>query len=214
MVAAAGRTAATQAAAASLPPDGAWRIEGDGLELVLAPVGSPQSAREGAPITAIALSLAHAEGAFTIEAERYEADCQGFRQTLEGLLAADWQALHNAAAWFADDYGIALTALHPRGANTHAEASVVAAVLGNDGQSAEDPRLSTTYRADERVARAGLELWLPEGEGDDLYPVRASGEAIGPGLRAQDEGVSLQGQPFRWFSRDRTGSGVYLLARR
>jgi hypothetical protein len=93
-------------------------------------------------------------------------------------------------------------------------------VIAAEGSAAvEDPRLSTTYAADGWPWRAGLELWLAaagEGGGDSerQYPRRASGDAVGGRAQAEDGALTLRAQPFRWHSRARVGTGMYLLARR
>ncbi len=158
--------------------------------------------------------LTEARGALALEGRRHELDCLGWRQTLQKLTALDWRAVHVLAAWFEHDYGLALTALVPRAAKNHADSVILAAVLGGEPRIAEDPRLSTTYRRDEGPLRAGIELWLPGGEGEDLYPVRASGEALGVSMSGEHDGVSLEAEPFRWYSRDRAGAGVYLRGHR
>ena len=196
-------------------PDGEWRIHGDGVDLTLAPLGVPQSVGQGANEIPAVECLAHVTGQLTRDARPERIDAPGARAAIAGLIDADWTVLQHVAAWFAEDYGLVLTALHPRNAQSHAEARVTAAVLGGEGRVAEDPRLSTTYQPEGQPQRAGLELWLPSNEEDDeLYPVRASGQAIGPEMRSEQDGISLQALAFRWFGRERSGPGVYLLARR
>ena len=79
--------------------------------------------------------------------------------------------------WFAVDDGLAhdrrCGGARPSG---HDRDLTVAAILEAAGEPAvEEPRLSTTYDAAGAPARMGLELWLPEQEGEQPYPAPRRG---------------------------------------
>ena len=117
--------------------------------------------------------------------------------------------------WFAVDDGLAMTAARRRKAKGHDRDLTVAAILeAAGGPAVEEPRLSTTYDADGAPARMGLELWLPEENGEQPYPRRAAGEAAGVAASATGDGAELTARPLRCHSRGNDGTGVYLLLRR
>ena len=59
------------------------------------------------------------------------------------------------------------------------------------------------------------ELWLAaEGEDEQHFPRRASGEAAGARTETAAGELDLRAEPFRWHSRGREGAGMYILARR
>lgn len=183
-----------------------WRLGLQAGELVLAPVGEAVSEGEAAD------QLCRVRGRTGTGAE---IDAIGWRHIGPALPAHGWSSLRQAAAWFDPDQGVALTALRPADGGSHGEDELVAAVLGGDPNGpAEDPRLSTTYGPDGQPARVGLELWLAKPESEDLYPVRAAGEGLGPRTVWQQDGTELSAQLFRWHSRSQVGPGVFLLARR
>lgn len=114
--------------------------------------------------------------------------------------------------WFEDGQALALLAVRPQGRGAQEDERLTATVFDPEGPlSSEEPRLSTTYDSEGLPARAGLELWI--GDGEEQYPRRAAAEASGPGARLDVDGVALQARPFRCHSRGLDGPGVYLLAR-
>ncbi len=80
-------------------------------------------------------------------------------------------SLRSVAGWFGPELAVSLRALRaPRSAGHQAD-RIRATLFGAEGtRRVDEPRLSTTLRADELPARTSLELWV--GEGDDLYPRR------------------------------------------
>ena len=74
----------------------------------------------------------------------------------------------------------------------------------------DDPRLSTTYDADGRQRRAGLELWV--GDSDQLA-YRAAGEVV-CGSTLELGALRLDAAVFRWHSEGRSGIGRYDILRR
>jgi hypothetical protein len=192
-----------------------WRVEGDGLELELSRVGEARAIPSDDAEPVAVESLAQASGSFTVDGERHEVDCLGWNEARVRLLEGDWGSVHHVAAWFASDHGLALGALYPPEPTTHDQGTVTAAVLDAEGSPVEDPRLSTTYRPDGEIIRAGIELWLVHDEEEqEVFPLRASGEAVGPHLGWTHSGVTIDAEPFRWHSREREGAGIYLRGRR
>jgi hypothetical protein len=124
----------------------------------------------------------------------------------------DWERIESArtiAAWPASGYGLAMTSVRPEGA-THAEDPAWAALLDEQGAvPVADPRLSTTYDADGRQRRAGLELWV---DGDD-HPLRGSGEVL-CGSTLDLGALRLDCAFFRWRIEGETGVGRYDVLRR
>jgi hypothetical protein len=201
-VAAGSSAVAALDATAAFGPEGEWRVSGDDLELSVSAVHAEHD------------GLARVQGRFTAGGDQHAVDGLGWRRSAPGLLEQDWATLDQVATWFADDYGLSLTSLRPTATGRHSDATITAEVLGDELGAAEDPRLSTTYRPTGEIVRAGIELWLARGEEDELYPLRASGEAVGPRLDLAVDGITLVVDPFRWHSRDREGAGIFLRGRR
>jgi hypothetical protein len=190
-----------------------WRLDAEGVALVAAPVGELVDVHAAEDGLAVSEQLCRVTGTFGREA----VDCLGVRSSWSGELdLGRFESIRAVSVWFDPDEAFALTAFRPRKAKAHDGDLLAAAVIAADRSAAvEDPRLSTTYGADGWPARAGIELWLAsETDSEQQYPRRASGEATGP--RAQGTGgeLELQAEPFRWHSRGRAGTGMYLLARR
>lgn len=129
--------------------------------------------------------------------------------------APDWSGLEltrSVSAWLGPDHGgLALTTVRPAGSESHAEETVWATLVeGGEPIPVADPRMSTTYDADGRQRRAGVELWVNE---DDGYPYRAAGEILcGSTL---DLGHLRMDLAFiRWHAEGREGVGRYDVLRR
>ena len=194
---------------------GEWRVAAEGSELTLEPVGEPVAPEEENGGAVGSDQLCRARGRLALEAEEVDVDCLGWRRARSAEAAVDWATVREAAAWFGPEEGLALTALRPRAAAEHDRDVLEAVVLGSEQSGpVEDPRLSTTYARDGRPKAAGVELWLAREDSDELYPVRASGEAVGPDAAWTQGGVSVRAELFRWRSRGREGAGVYILGRR
>jgi hypothetical protein len=73
----------------------------------------------------------------------------------------------------------------------------------------DDPRVSTTYDADGRQRRAGLELWVGE---DDGFARRATGEVL-CGSTFDLGQLRLDCSFFGWRMNGRKGVGRYDLVR-
>jgi hypothetical protein len=155
-------------------------------------------------------------GSASVRDARIEVDGLGQRGHSWG--APDWDRIELArtvSAWLGDDLAVSLTAIRPAGKRDHAAEAVAASVLerGEDGDArtlaVADPRLSTTYDADGRQRRAGLELWIEE----DGWPRRAAGE-IACGTSLDLGRLRLDCAFFRWRMEGREGFGRYDVLRR
>ncbi|MGH2945570.1 MAG: hypothetical protein ACRDPC_04805 [Solirubrobacteraceae bacterium] len=120
-------------------------------------------------------------------------------------------AARTVTAWLEDGTGVALSSIRPAGADDHAGEATWASLLAPAGSlRVDDPRLSTTYDADGRQRRAGLELWVGE---EDAYPRRAAGVAI-CGAELDLGRLRLDCAFFRWWMDGRPGVGRYDILRR
>ena len=131
----------------------------------------------------------------------------------------DWDSIvlaRTVSAWLDDGDAVTLSAVRPQGAETHAEEAISAFLFaGGDGavpsvSAVGEPRLSTTYDADGRQRRAGLELWMGA---DDELPRRVAGEAL-CGSTLELGRLTLQCAFFRWAMAGRHGIGRYDIVRR
>jgi hypothetical protein len=201
---------------------GAWRVEGDGTSLLFTPSGpTAHGAAPGGSVSNVD-QLCTVSGALRLGGTEREISSMGWRTTLEGSFELDrMDSFRQASAWFEPTQGFSLVAFRPRKSRGQ-EADLVAAALLEPEPTppVADPRLSTTYDAAGRPARAGLELWLEEEEGGDRdesdrhFPRRAAGESVGAGVDWEIAGFDLSATPLRWHTRGMEGSGVYLLGRR
>jgi hypothetical protein len=186
-------------------PAGEWRLDGDGLELVLSPVAAD--------------GLVRASGTLTLDGDERSVDAPGWRETVDEAPPADkLESVRLLAAWFGDDEALSLLAFRPRKARGQ-EGDTVTAALVEAGslRTVSDPRLSTTYTGEGVPSRAGVELWVSEPTEDpetvNEHPHRVAGGAAGPRASWTDGGLELEAQPFRWHSHGEDGGGVYLLGR-
>lgn len=160
--------------------------------------------------------LCHVQGTVTTVAGAREVDCLGQRGHAWGV--TDWDGIELArtvSAWLDPDRAVTVSAVRPAGARSHADEALSAflldeAVGGAEAVAVDEPRLSTTYDAEGRQRRAGLELWV--GEEDEL-PRRLAGEVLcGSSL---DLGrLRLDCAFFQWRMEGRTGIGRYDVLRR
>jgi hypothetical protein len=210
-----GAVASPEGALHAGEPGEPWRLAGDGLELVVEPVGDPVTvSRPDADVEGFD-QLCRVSGSFVLDGTEQEVSCRGCRGRRVGERElTQFESLREVAAWFEPGDGLALAAFRPRKAKGQDADLVTASVLDGDGSSAvEDPRLSTTYAADGWPSRASLELWLGGEEEDQHLLRRATGEAAGGRVRAAWGEREVRAELFRWNSRGHDGAGVYLLAR-
>jgi hypothetical protein len=131
---------------------------------------------------------------------------------------ADWPRLELArtvCAWWDDTHALTFNAVRPAGAGGHHEEEVSAFLVDDGGENAgivavAEPRLSTTYDADGRQRRAGLELWVTE---DDEMPRRAAGQ-VACGTSLELGRLRLDCAFFDWRMEGRVGVGRYDVLRR
>jgi hypothetical protein len=145
--------------------------------------------------------------------------CLGQRGHAWGV--ADWPHLDLArtvAAWWDDSHALALTAVRPAGASGHHQEAIAAFLLddGEEGAAGPvvrpvaEPRLSTTYDAEGRQRRAGVELWVAE---EDEMPRRAGGQ-VACGTSLELGRLRLDCAFFDWRMEGRVGVGRYDVLRR
>lgn len=155
--------------------------------------------------------LCRVEGTANVEGRSRPISCLGQRGHNWGV--ADWDSMDLArtvSAWWDDEHALVLTAIRPAGAGHHDAEEVTAHLVEGAPVAVADPRLSTTYDAEGRQRRAGLELFITD---EDEYPRRVAGEvACGTSL---DLGrLRLDCAFFEWRTEGRAGIGRYDLLRR
>ena len=197
-------------------PGEAWRLHiGDGeliAEGLVEPVMEPADADPDFD------QLCSVTGTVAVGGERREVDCLGWRaaRSSPSLGRPDVGSVRQIAAWFGPDDGFALMALRPVAAKGQ-DQDIVSAVMfaASEPGAVSDPRLSTTYAETGEPLRAGVELWIQDGDDPDRqFPRRAIGEATHAPIRWTVDGLALEAQPFHWHAGGRDGPGIYLLGRR
>lgn len=185
-----------------------WSVAGDGFELHIAPAIDERA--QDTPMAGGG-ELCRVEGTLQVAETRRPVQCVGTRNAAPGGSPERLHSVRGLSGWFASDHALNLLALRPARANGN-ESDVIAATLFEpDGWVAVDePRLSTTFRADGRPSRANLELWIADGE--EQYPRRAAAEASGAGARVEGDDVRLEVTPLRCHTGGLDGAGVYVLA--
>jgi hypothetical protein len=195
-----------------------WRLAGEQFELSLTPDGEPASITLTTPGFEGFDQLCRVRGRVAIDGVEHTVDCLGRRgcRSGDGELRAI-QSIRDVSAWFGNDEGLAVVSLRPRRKKGHDKDEVSGAVFeGGASLVVAEPRLSTTYGADGRPARAGLELWFADEEEDQddiepQYARRAAGEAMGTGFGFEDARFDVRAELFRWHMRGLDGLGVYQL---
>jgi hypothetical protein len=195
--------------------DRAWSLSGEGYELHIEPRGEAPAEPDSdgdAPADVSGLQeLCRVHGRLSIDGAEQIVDCGGTRTEIDGLKPGSIASVRAVSGWFGLDEAITLIALRSSRASDH-EADLVAAMLfDHDGWvPVSDPRLSTTYTEAGDPARAGLELWVSDGENE--FPRRAAGEAAGRAVAFTAGELALRVAPMRCHSRGLEGAGVYVLA--
>lgn len=138
--------------------------------------------------------------------------CLGQRGQLWGSPDAARIALSRSlSAWLGEDRALTLTAVRPAKAKGHFD-ELLAGFVFEAGKPVviDDPRLSTTYDAEQRQRRAGLELWMDE-EAD--HARRMAGEVLcGTSVDLGEQ--RLDSAFFAWRMEGREGVGRYDVLRR
>jgi hypothetical protein len=194
-----------------------WSVSGDGgatfrltFEATGPPDELPAPAARAVGLTAYA-QFCRVHGSMRV-GDR-ERPVNGVGQRSHGWGNPDFdgiQLTRSLGIWFADGTGVLVGAVRPTGAQSHAEETICASLMGPRGAVAvEEARLSTTTDRGGRQRRAGLELWLD----DEQSPHRAAGELLcGSTL---DLGPRRLDCAFlRWHMEGREGVGRYEALRR
>lgn len=191
------------------------RMAGEGHAFTLRfEAASPPAAQSPVGGMAGYEQLCRVQGEVTLEAgETRRVDGTGQRGHTWGT--ADWRRLssvHSVSAWLGDDRGVALTRAHAAGDKGHDGDERWAALLfGDRTADVADPRLSTTYDAEGRQRRAGLELWMDDEE--ESLPHRAAGSVLcGSSLELGQ--LRLDCAFMRWTMEGDVGVGRYDILRR
>jgi hypothetical protein len=200
-----------------------WHLSGSEFDLLVSPyepaANADSAVRAVSPETDLQPGsgsggdeLCAITGTITVAGAEQAIDCLGTRSTDPDFDRSGLDSLRSVAGWFGPDRGLTLRALRPQRARGQEADRITATVFDPDGPIAVDePRLSTTFASDGRPARTSLELWITVGE--EQYPRRAAGEALGSGGTAQGNLVSFEVIPLRCHASGLDGAGVYLLAR-
>jgi hypothetical protein len=127
-------------------------------------------------------------------------------------VSADAAVRRELAVWLGEQRTVDLTASARKRGKGHDTESIRAAIVSEEPRSIEpvaESRLSTTYDADERPLRVGLELWPSE---DAPYARRIAGDTL------DGRTITVNGDRFdvaflRWRMEGDTGIGPYALWR-
>ena len=156
--------------------------------------------------------LCHVVGQVRHGRRTHEVRCLGQRGHQWGT--PDWSRIELArtlSAWMSADRAVTLTAVRPAKARHHDEEAVGGFLIDRgEPQAIFDPRLSTTYDAQLRQRRAGLELWMTEEGG---HARRVAGQAV-CGTTVDLGELRLDSAFFAWRMEGRLGTGRYDVLRR
>lgn len=205
---------------AVVEPLRAWTVAfddgaGNGFDLRLSAASTPaetpadsEAARVGGMVGYE--QLVHVEGVVRVDGRDRAVRCLGQRG--HGWGAPDWGRLELArtvSAWVGDGEGVLLTGIRPAGAAPDVEATSAFLVTDGAPHAVARPLLSTTYDAEGRQRRAGIELW----DDPEQWPHRTAGDLIcGSSL---DLGrLRYDCAFFGWRMEGRTGVGRYDVLRR
>jgi hypothetical protein len=211
-------------------PLGSWTVafeSGDGgFRLRFSALGPPLELGPAEPAARAAgmqgyEQLCRVEGEVTTGSGRREVRSLGQRGHSWGT--ADWEGIERAAtvsAWLAPDLGLTVQAVRPAGQDGQDEEAVSALLLepADEGPGLEvrrfDPaRVSTTYDAQGRQRRVGLELWPEQQDDEDPgLPRRAFGELL-CGTTLDLGRLRMDAAFFGWRMEGVEGVGRYDLLR-
>jgi hypothetical protein len=196
-----------------------WRVrlehDGHGFDLAFEALGPPaelstEVARAGGMAGHEQPCAVH--GTVRTGGRVHQVHCLGQRSHARG--EADWERIERVrtvAAWPEDAPALALTAVRRDRDADHASEPVWAALMdGHGAVEVDEPRLTTTYDADGRQRRAGLELWVRP---DDDFPRSGSGTVL-CGSTLELGQLRLDCAFFRWHLDGRAGVGRYDTVRR
>jgi hypothetical protein len=202
-----------------------WRASaalpgGDGFALEFLADGDPAGPGAGDPVARLGGLAGYDQPCRvrgTVRAGGRERRVDGLGQRSHAWGAPDWERIELArsvAAWTGAGGAASVASVRPAGARHHADEAVWGALWEPEGLlPLEDARLSTTYDADGRTRRAGLELWPAENGGRDGSARRGAGEVLcGSSLDLGELRLDLAF--FRWHLEGRAGVGRYDVIRR
>ena len=180
--------------------DGDWLLSaGDAYELTLKAGGEPAALADGTRIW-----LCRATGTIG------DRQLDGLATLCRGPAGPD-AVERSLAILFEDQLGFALTARGPRDERGH-DAEQVEAVRFRgeplEPSTIEKPRLSTTFDADGRLTRAGIELWETA---DAEFALRIGGEALAHGELLHPDGARTQIAFVSWHHDGHRGPGSYAI---
>jgi len=180
--------------------DGAWLLgAGDAYELTLEAGGDAAALADGTRIW-----LCRATG--TVGAQQLD----GLATLSRGPAGAD-AVERSLAILFEDQLGFALSARGPRGERGHdAEHLEAVRFRGEplEPTTIEKPRLSTTFDAEGRLTRAGIELWETA---DAEFALRIGGETLAHGELLHPDGARTQIAFLNWHHDGHRGPGSYAI---
>jgi hypothetical protein len=180
--------------------DGTWQVSGDdAYELALEAGGEAATLTDGTRIW-----LCRATGSIG------DQPLDG-RATLSRGPAAAGALERSLAILFDDQLGFALAARGPRGERGHGEEQLEAVAFRGEPlepTTIERPRLSTTYDADGRLTRAGIELWETA---DAEFALRIGGETLAHGELAHPDGARTRIAFLGWHQDGHRGPGSYAI---
>lgn len=205
---------------AVLEPLRSWSVrfdggDGTGFDLRLAATSAPAEADAAADAAMVGgmvgyEQLCAVEGVVRIGGRDRAVHCAGQRGHAWG--APDWRRLdlvRTVSVWLGDGEGVLLSGVRPTGAMPDIEAREAVLVAGGEPRPVPETHLSTTYDAEGRQRRAGIELWTDP----ERWPHRAAGEVLcGSSL---DLGrLRYDCAFFGWRMEGRVGVGRYDILRR
>jgi hypothetical protein len=184
------------------------QLDGASLKLELAPIAAPL-ALGGEGSGAEELTVCRVLGELEARGKTRPISCLGIRSEAGAGAANDASLTRSIAVAFSDGGILALDAIRPPGAETHAEEEIVAAFADPEGTATAfaETLLSTQYDEDGRQVRATLELW-PEQESTPRPGRRAAGTIVcGTSLMLDERRLDLA--IFRWSMDGTPGLGRY-----
>jgi hypothetical protein len=183
-------------------------LDGASLKVELVPIAAPL-ALGGDGSGAEELTVCRVLGELDAAGKARPISCLGIRSRGGVSDASDVSLTRSIAVAFSDGGILALDAVRPPGAQTHAEEEIVAAFAGPEGTATAfaETLLSTQYDGDGRQVRATLELW-PEQESAASRGRRAAGTIVcGTSLALGDRRLDIA--MFRWSMDGTPGLGRY-----
>jgi hypothetical protein len=198
-----------------------WTVSFDGGEsgfaLTFEALGAPAELDPAEPVARAGgmvgyEQLCRVRGTVRTRGAEHTVDCLGQRSHTWG--EPDWKRIESTrtvTAWLDDGSGVSIATVRPEGKRGHDAEAAWGVLLDPEGSvHIDEPRVSTTYDADGRQRRAGLELWVGE---DDDFARRVTGEVL-CGSTFDLGQLRLDCSFFSWRAQGRDGVGRYDLVRR